>query len=342
MSSALDIANSELADEVEAINAIYDPDTITISSSSSYTSSPSTTSTSPATAIKLQIPNHPNLSFLLAFEPTYPETPPKILGTASTAARGEGKIAIDVLEDILGRTHQPGAVCLFDVINEATEAFEELSIGGSSASASANPEDTTSTTNASTTATANSSGGHGQDDITSLDTTLAALSLHETFGLSHPPDWILSEVVTEKKSVFVGRAAHVTSLDQAQAYLDYLLASDKKVASATHNISAWRIRQQKKPTSKDNNNTPGEMIIQDCDDDGETAAGGRLLHLMQLMDVWDVVVVVTRWYGGIHLGPDRFRIINAVGRDALARGGFGREKEKENTGGEKGKKKGKR
>jgi hypothetical protein len=342
MSSTLDIANTELADEIEAINAIYDPDTITISSSSTSTStsSPLASSTSPATTIKLQIPNHPNLSFLLAFEPTYPETPPKILGTASTAARGEGKIAIDVLEDILGRTYQPGAVCLFDVINEATEAFEELSIGGSSA----NTEETTSTTtNTITTATANSSGGNTQDDVASLDTILASLSLHESFGLTQPPDWILSEVVTEKKSVFVGRAAHVTSLDQAQAYLDYLLASDKKVASATHNISAWRIRQQKKPTSKDNNNnTPGEMIIQDCDDDGETAAGGRLLHLMQLMDVWDVVVVVTRWYGGVHLGPDRFRIINAVGRDALVRGGFGREKEKENAGSEKGKKKGKR
>ncbi|KAL3485467.1 ribosomal protein S5 domain 2-type protein [Aspergillus germanicus] len=333
MSSTLDIANTELADEVEAINAIYDPDTITISSSSPSSSTPA------ATTIKLHIPNNPNLSFLLAFEPTYPETPPKILGTASTAARGEGKIAIDVLEDILGRTYQPGAVCLFDVINEATEAFEELSIGGSSATT----EETATTTTNTTTATANSSSGREQDDIASLDTTLASLSLHETFGLTQPPDWILSEVVTEKKSVFVGRAAHVTSLDQAQTYLDYLLASDKKVASATHNISAWRIRQQKKPTSKDNhNNTPGEMIIQDCDDDGETAAGGRLLHLMQLMDVWDVVVVVTRWYGGIHLGPDRFRIINAVGRDALVRGGFGREKEKENTGGEKGKKKGKR
>jgi putative IMPACT (imprinted ancient) family translation regulator len=30
------------------------------------------------------------------------------------------------------------------------------------------------------------------------------------------------------------------------------------------------------------------------------------LHLMQLMDVWDVMVVVTRWYGGVHLGPDRY------------------------------------
>jgi len=61
--------------------------------------------------------------------------------------------------------------------------------------------------------------------------------------------------------------------------------------------------------------------------------------MMQLMDVWDVVVVVTRWYGGVHLGPDRFRIINAAGRDALVRGGFEKKKQ---AGGEKGKKKGKK
>ncbi|KAL2843147.1 ribosomal protein S5 domain 2-type protein [Aspergillus pseudoustus] len=330
MSSPLEIANTDLAEEIEAINAIYDPNTITISSS--------TTSPKATTTIKLQIPNHPHLSFLLAFEPTYPESLPKILGTASTASRGEGKIAIDVLEDILGRTSQPGAVCLFDVINEATEAFEELSIGG----ASANTEETTITTST-TLGNTSTTNDNGQNDLTPLETSLASLSLHETFGLDAPPPWILSEVVTEKKSVFVGRAAHVTSLDQAQAYLDYLLASDKKVASATHNISAWRIRQ-KKPSPGLKDNSPAEMIIQDCDDDGETAAGGRLLHLMQLMDVWDVVVVVTRWYGGIHLGPDRFRIINAVGRDALVRGGFGKDKEKvgQNGSGEKGKKKGKR
>ncbi|KAL3460030.1 ribosomal protein S5 domain 2-type protein [Aspergillus heterothallicus] len=341
MSAAPEITNSELADEIEAINAIYDPDTITISSTSSP--SASSASSTPATTIKLQIPNHPHLSFLLSFEPTYPETPPKILGTASTASRGEGKIAIDVLEDILSRTYQPGAVCLFDLLNEATEAFEELNIGGSTTE-----ETTTSTTTTAATtslgkqSTASETTGHA--DPLTLETPLASLSLHESFGLAAPPPWILSEVVTEKKSVFVARAAHVTSLDQAQAYLDYLLASDKKVASATHNISAWRIKQQKKKGSPSNGGGAGsELIIQDCDDDGETAAGGRLLHLMQLMDVWDVVVVVTRWYGGIHLGPDRFRIINAVGRDALVRGGWGKEKEGQSGGGgEKGKKKGKR
>lgn len=55
------------------------------------------------------------------------------------------------------------------------------------------------------------------------------------------------------------------------------------------------------------------------------------------MDVWDVVVVVTRWYGGVKLGPDRFRIINAAARDALVKGGFEKAQSTE-----KGKKKGKK
>lgn len=32
-------------------------------------------------------------------------------------------------------------------------------------------------------------------------------------------------------------------------------------------------------------------------------------------------MVVTRWYGGIHLGPDRFRIINQTARDAVVKAG---------------------
>lgn len=34
------------------------------------------------------------------------------------------------------------------------------------------------------------------------------------------------------------------------------------------------------------------------------------------------MVIVSRWYGGIHLGPDRFRLINQVAREALVMGGF--------------------
>lgn len=49
---------------------------------------------------------------------------------------------------------------------------------------------------------------------------------------------------------------------------------------------------------------------------------GRLSHLMQILDVENVVVVVTRWFGGIHLGPDRFKDINNVARNALEECGF--------------------
>lgn len=143
--------------------------------------------------------------------------------------------------------------------------------------------------------------------------------------LGDNPPWSLSEVISEKKSVFIARAAPVTSVEQAKQYLAHLLATDKKVAKATHNITAWRIRGQ------------NGVQYQDCDDDGETAAGGRLLHLLELMGVWDAMVVVTRWYGGVQLGPDRFRIINQTARDALVQAGFSQDAAKDG-----GKKKGKK
>ncbi len=350
MSQPDSLPNRELAEEIEAINAIYEPDTITVTRAPAQPNAPTTStldlgssgssSDDAQTTMTLQIPGQSDLSFRLGFGATYPETQPIVLGTASTAARGEGKIAVDVLEDIVRRTWQPGSVCLFDVISEAMEVFPELNIGGGAKEGaqtetmdpSAGIVHTSSqTTNANGAATHQATAG------------VAALSLKDTFGLDSPPDWILSDVVTEKKSVFLARAARVTSLAQAQTFLDHLTATDKKVAVATHNISAWRIKQRKdtesRPSDKGTDSDVAEAVIQDYDDDGETAAGGRLLHVMQLMDVWNVLVVVSRWYGGIQLGPARFRLINDVGRDALVKGGFTRD---DNTGPDKGKRKGKK
>lgn len=336
MSQLDDLPNWDLAEEIEAINAIYEPETITISQTATTSNSTldlgsAGSSNDPAqTTVTLQLPGQPHLSFLIGFGSSYPETQPNVLGTASTSARGEGKIAVDILEDIVQRTWQPGAVCLFDVISEAVEVFPELNIGGMKESETAGTNET---------ATEHSSRTDQLDNeptVTAED--FAALSLKDTFGLDSPPDWILSDVVTEKKSTFLARAVQVSSLAQAQAFLDHLTATDKKVAVATHNISAWRIKQKKGGASTGSDS--GETIVQDYDDDGETAAGGRLLHVMQLMDVWNVLVVVSRWFGGIHLGPARFRLINDVGRDALVKGGFRREES--STVPEKGKKKGKK
>lgn len=64
------------------------------------------------------------------------------------------------------------------------------------------------------------------------------------------------------------------------------------------------------------------LFVQDSDDDGESAAGGRLLHLLQIVDASNVMVVVSRWFGGVHLGPARFTHINNAARILLEQEGY--------------------
>ncbi|KAM4792221.1 protein IMPACT isoform 2-T2 [Cyanocitta cristata] len=111
--------------------------------------------------------------------------------------------------------------------------------------------------------------------------------------------------ITDRRSTFQAHLAPVVTTRQVERVLEKLY-ENKKIASATHNIYAYRIYCEDKQT-----------FLQDCEDDGETAAGGRLLHLMQILNVHNVLVVVSRWYGGILLGPDRFKHINNCARNVL-------------------------
>lgn len=47
-----------------------------------------------------------------------------------------------------------------------------------------------------------------------------------------------------------------------------------------------------------------------------------LLPPAQILDVRNVLVVVSRWYGGILLGPDRFKHINNCARNLLVDEGY--------------------
>ncbi|XP_067833882.1 protein IMPACT isoform X3 [Heptranchias perlo] len=77
------------------------------------------------------------------------------------------------------------------------------------------------------------------------------------------------EPITDRRSTFQGHLAPVVTTKQVKLVLQKLY-ENKKIANATHNIYAYRIYCEDKQT-----------FLQDCEDDGETAAGGRLLHLMQ-------------------------------------------------------------
>ncbi|PBP23152.1 UPF0029-domain-containing protein [Diplocarpon rosae] len=280
--------NEDLQNEIEAINSIYGSDSLVATDS--------------CDVYILRLPLQ-DTSLRLRFPSRYPSTPPSVLGIESSgehARKGEAANVAEIFRETLGRIYQPGEVCLFDVIEEvksiAPGATDQTTEDGrvGPVPAIANGERT---------------DAHPQD---------AGLRAEQLVP------WTQSDVVVEMKSVFVARSAPVSSPDEARSYLQRLLESDKKVRSATHNITAWRIKGE------------NGVAYQDCDDDGETAAGGRVLHLMQLMDIWNAMVVVTRWYGGHQLGPKRFSVINAVARDAFVKAGLVQE---ENSG---GKKKGKR
>ena len=83
-------------------------------------------------------------------------------------------------------------------------------------------------------------------------------------------------------------------------------------------------------------NSVHARLLQDYDDDGEAAAGSRLLHLLQVTGARNVAVVVSRWYGGILLGPARFTYINNAARELLDSCGYIAAKEGDGKGGGKG------
>ncbi|GAP91283.1 putative impact protein [Rosellinia necatrix] len=123
--------------------------------------------------------------------------------------------------------------------------------------------------------------------------------------------WSTSQPVTLKQSTFIVRATTLTELSKRQSVLQSLFTAIPSLHSATHNAWAYRTRV---PTNLFNATTVKEESF----DDGESGCGAFLLKSMQEMNAVDVLVVMTRWYGGIMLGPDRWRIMRNCLRDALS------------------------
>lgn len=94
---------------------------------------------------------------------------------------------------------------------------------------------------------------------------------------------------------------------RSRAEVDALLAAlrrNKRFAKATHHSWAAIL--------------DGEAVK---DDDGESGAGMLMVQMLERAGLHDHAVIVTRWYGGKHLGGDRFRhIADAVRHYMAARG----------------------
>ena len=97
-----------------------------------------------------------------------------------------------------------------------------------------------------------------------------------------------SAEIVEKKSKFIANICCVKSVEEAE---EKVKSIKKKYYDAKHNCVAYRI-------------TENGQVVEKSSDDGEPSgtAGGPMLNILQKNNLCNVVVVVTRYFGGILLG----------------------------------------
>lgn len=111
---------------------------------------------------------------------------------------------------------------------------------------------------------------------------------------------MLGQILTDRGSRYA--VSGMAALDRAEVDAGLkLLKRNKAYARATHNT--WGIVL-----------TNGGALK---GDDGEAGAGMVIVRMLEREMLVDHLVVVTRWYGGKHLGGDRFRHVQSCVRSYL-------------------------
>lgn len=120
---------------------------------------------------------------------------------------------------------------------------------------------------------------------------------------------VFDKIISDRGSRYAVSGGAARSRDEVAALIAELKTS-KRFAKATHHSWAAVLS--------------GEAVK---DDDGESGAGQLILQMIERAGLQDHVIIVTRWYGGKHLGGERFRhVIDAV-RLYLKETGLGEEGE---------------
>ena len=97
-----------------------------------------------------------------------------------------------------------------------------------------------------------------------------------------------SAEVVEKKSKFIANVFYIESREEAEEIIKKI---NKQYHDARHNCYAYRV-------------ISGDVIIEKSSDDGEPSgtAGAPMLNILSKNELANVLVVVTRYFGGILLG----------------------------------------
>lgn len=97
-----------------------------------------------------------------------------------------------------------------------------------------------------------------------------------------------SAEIVEKKSKFIGNLFHIETKEEAENIIKQI---NKKYFDARHNCYAYIVLENEKTVEK-------------CSDDGEPSgtAGAPILAILKKNELANILVIVTRYFGGILLG----------------------------------------
>jgi len=113
----------------------------------------------------------------------------------------------------------------------------------------------------------------------------------------------IAEII-EKKSRFICSLFEANSKEDAEKILQ---VTKKKYHDAKHNCYAYIVKENKELNNYYNKNRieiNNLQQIEKCSDDGEPSgtAGAPLLALLKSYNLTNVIIIVTRYFGGILLG----------------------------------------
>jgi putative IMPACT (imprinted ancient) family translation regulator len=100
---------------------------------------------------------------------------------------------------------------------------------------------------------------------------------------------VIENIFTDRGSKYAVSGGPCASAEEAKAFVK-ALCRRKKFAKATHN--SWAVLLPEGPLKND---------------DGEAGAGMVIVRMLEREGRVGEIIVVTRWFGGVHLGGDRFR-----------------------------------
>jgi len=111
---------------------------------------------------------------------------------------------------------------------------------------------------------------------------------------------ILQNVIIDRKSKYTTVWWYITKKEEIKLFIKEL-EKDKYFAKSTHNTYAYRIKLE------------NWSILEWKNDDWETWAWNCILRELQRGNLINTIVVITRYFWGIHLQADRFKnVINAT------------------------------